>query len=160
MKLLFIDLETTGLDSETCKITEISATLREDGKVVGQLNLVGNSEKQMYAKFTAFLEDHIDKFNKKDKAFFTGWNSGFDMDFIRELFKKFDDKFFGSYFWNPYYDVMQVALDKLKTKRHEIENFKLSTVAKYLKIPVDDSKLHGAKYDNDLCRKIYNKIKS
>lgn len=158
MKICFIDLETTGLNPETDRITELSATVRINGRVRGSLNLKHKSDATYYSSFSDFVEQYVDKFDPEDKMLFAGWKADFDMSFIRALYRKQGDDFFGSIFWNPCYDIMQLALHKLREKRHKIENFKLGTVAKFLKISVVQKNLHSAKYDNDLCRKIYNKI--
>lgn len=39
-----------------------------------------------------------------------------------------------------------------------MKDFKQGTVAKALGIEVDDSKLHDAKYDIDICHAIYDKV--
>ena len=40
-----------------------------------------------------------------------------------------------------------------------MENFKLSTVAKALGVPVDETKLHDASYDIFLTKAIFNIVK-
>ena len=42
--------------------------------------------------------------------------------------------------------------------RSKMVDFKQSSVAKYVGIKVDDSKLHDADYDIEICIKIYNFI--
>ena len=51
-----------------------------------------------------------------------------------------------------------VESNKLRNKRSELENFKQSTVAKYLGIEIDESKLHDAEYDIKVCIQIFNKL--
>jgi DNA polymerase-3 subunit epsilon len=46
------------------------------------------------------------------------------------------------------------ATPYLSEKRAEMENFKQGTVAKALGINVDDSKLHDALYDIEICKQI------
>lgn len=157
MKILFIDIETTGLNSEVDRITELSAIVRVDGRIKARYTKKNITQYEFYRTFVQFLDNHVDKFDKQDKFLFAGYNSGFDMDFIRTLFKRNNNDFYGSYFWNPYYDIMQVALHKLRNKRHRLENFKLSTVARFLGIPVRESQLHNAEYDCTLAKDVYNK---
>ncbi len=55
---------------------------------------------------------------------------------------------------------MVLASNKLKNERHKLENFKLSTVAKYLGVNVDETKLHDAYYDIYLTKEVYRLIYS
>jgi DNA polymerase-3 subunit epsilon len=50
---------------------------------------------------------------------------------------------------------MVLAAFKLKTERTNLENFQLKTVAKYLGIEVDESRLHDAQYDIYLTYELY-----
>jgi hypothetical protein len=52
-------------------------------------------------------------------------------------------------------DVRVLALNKMLDKRDMIFGFKLADVAKLLDIDVEETSLHGAKYDIELTRKIY-----
>lgn len=51
---------------------------------------------------------------------------------------------------------MVLATAYLLDKRPQMENFKQGTVAKTLGIVVDDTKLHDAMYDIDICKAIYD----
>jgi len=157
MKILFIDIETTGLNHEVDSIRELSAIIRVDGRIKARYNKKNISQREYYKTFVEFLDKYVDKFDKNDKFLFAGYNGGFDMDFIRTLFKRNNNDFYGSYFWNPYYDIMQIALHKLRNRRHLLENFKLGTVARFLRIPVRETSLHNAEYDCNLAKEIYNK---
>lgn len=111
----------------------------------------------VYGRFTAMLGKYVDKFNKKDKFFLAGYNNAsFDNQFLRAWFLQNNDKYFGSWFWSNCFDVMVLATPFLAAKRAEMENFKQGTVAKALGIPVDDSKLHDALYDIQICKAIYD----
>lgn len=88
----------------------------------------------VYNNFIALLGKYCDKYNKTDKFFFVGYNARFDMDVIRAWFKKCGDGYFGSWFYFPPIDVMNLAIMKLIDERHKLLNFKLQTVADYLKI--------------------------
>ncbi|GAY30735.1 hypothetical protein [Prevotella sp. MGM2] len=46
----------------------------------------------------------------------------------------------------------------LHVQRADMENFKQGTVAKTLGIAIDDSKLHDALYDIEVCKAIYDKV--
>ena len=66
------------------------------------------------------------------------------------------DQYFGSWFWANSLDVLVLATQFLKGKRSQMANFQLKTVAAFLGIEVDESRLHDAEYDIDLTMQIYN----
>lgn len=103
------------------------------------------------------LGRYVDKFNKKDKFFLVGYNNAaFDNQFLRGFFLQNGDTYFGSWFWANSIDVMVLASAYLMNRRTEMENFKLSTVAKFLGVSVSDESLHNALYDIRLTRAIYD----
>lgn len=51
---------------------------------------------------------------------------------------------------------MVLATPYLAEKRSEMKDFKQGTVAKALGIQVDDSKLHDALYDIEICKAIFD----
>lgn len=51
---------------------------------------------------------------------------------------------------------MVLATPYLAAKRAEMKDFKQGTVAKTLGIQVDDTKLHDALYDIEICKAIYD----
>jgi DNA polymerase-3 subunit epsilon len=123
--------------------------------------------KDCYNEFVAILSKYVDKFSKTDKFHLLGYNNAsFDNQFLRAWFTQNATtekeaqygNYFGSWFWSDTIDVMVLASNKLKGKRHLMENFKQSTVAKYLGIEIDESKLHDALYDIEICLDIYNKV--
>ena len=155
MKICYIDTETTGLDAKTCGIIQLAAIMEIDGEVVSEFEtkirpfdgcsisteaLAVSGAKledldgfpQEWEALRAFLEwlgKHVSKFDKSDKAFFSGYNTPFDIEFVRKFFERNGDKYFGSWFWSGSLDVMGFALWHLATKRHLMPNFKLGTVA-------------------------------
>jgi len=136
MKICWIDVETTGLDCKTDTIIELAA-LYENGKekdvfhyyimpvsrpndfnIIEELTGItweyleknGISEAQAYGKFSDWLGSHINKYDKTDKAIFAAYNARFDNDFIRELFKRNYDNYFGSWFYSASLDIMVTAI--------------------------------------------------
>ena len=117
--------------------------------------------KQVHARLTNTLGKYVDRFNPKDKGFFIGYNCiKFDADFLRGWFKKCDDKYYGSWFWNPPLDVFALAANALRYGRHKMTDMKLPTVAKAFGIDFDFSKAHDAMYDVRITREIYKKIRA
>lgn len=186
MKLLFFDLETTGTNPARNGIHQISGQIVINGKKVedfdfhvqpnpkaqieeAALQVAGVTREQVlsypamgevYAQFVAMLGKYVDKFNKKDKFFLVGYNNAaFDNQFLRGFFLQNGDNYFGSWFWANTIDVMVLATAYLAERRPEMENFKLSTVAKFLGVVVSDDSLHNAFYDIELTKAIYEIVK-
>lgn len=113
---------------------------------------------EAHIELLKILSRHVDKYNKKDKFFFVGYNAHFDADFLRAFFTKCKDKYFGSWFWNPPLDVMSLALMRLLTMRPSMENFKLATVAKAMGVEFDLEKAHGAEYDIQKTAEIFDLV--
>lgn len=182
MKLLFFDLETTGTNPGKNGIHQISGEIVINGVTKEQfdfhvqpnpkaiieeeaLNVAGVTREQVlaypemgevYSNFVALLGKYVDKYDKKDKFFLVGYNNAaFDNQFLRGFFLQNGDNYFGSWFWSNSIDVMVLASEHLTERRAEMENFKLSTVAKFLGVSVSDDSLHNALYDIKLTRKIY-----
>lgn len=154
MKQIFIDIETTGLNPESDKIIQIAGIIKVNGKIKEKFDFKTN----IYINFLNLLDKHINKFDKNDKAYFLAYNAKFDNDFIRKLFLDNNNKFIGSYFYNPVIDVLQMTSYKFMLKKKFPENFKLITVAKFLQIKVDENKLHNAAYDIFITNEIYKKL--
>lgn len=187
MKELFFDLETTGTNPGKHGIHQISGLIRIDGKEREKfdfhvqpnpkaiiedeaLNVCGVTAEQImayppmyevYKQLVTMLGKYVDKFNKKDKFFMVGYNNApFDNQFLRGFFLQNGDQYFGSWFWANSIDVMVLASFMLADRRAEMENFKLSTVAKFLGLEVDEKALHDAYYDIYLTQLIYDKVKN
>lgn len=185
-KLFIYDLETTGLNAEKCSIHQISGLIVIDNEIKEFFDLKvipfdGCSiEKDALAlrnltidtlidnEFTYFeahkelksiLSKYVDQYDKKDKFHLVGFNiRAFDNIFLRNLFTKNNDNYFGSYFWPNSIDCYSIASFILQNERPKMENFKLKTVAKYLGIDVDETSLHDAKYDIELTYQILKKL--
>jgi len=183
MKLVFFDLETTGTNPGKHGIHQISGQIVIDGVVKESFDFhvqpnpkalieeealkVGGVTReqilayppmqQVYQEFVTMLGKYVDKFNKKDKFFLVGYNNAaFDNQFLRGFFLQNGDVYFGSWFWSNSIDVMVLASAYLATRRPEMENFKLSTVAKTLGIVVNDDSLHDAMYDIELTKAVFD----
>lgn len=126
------------------------------------LNVAGVTENRLcsmnrwrwYIRSSLDCSESVDKFKRNDKFYLAGYNNApFDNQFLRAWFVQNNDKFFGSWFWSNSIDVMVMATQYLIDKRPEMENFKLSTVAKYCGIDVEADSLHDALYDITLTMK-------
>jgi DNA polymerase-3 subunit epsilon len=117
------------------------------------------THQEAYAQLIEILSQHVDKYDKTDKFFFVGYNCNtFDMPFLRRLFARNGDKYFGSWFYYPSIDVCLIAAFELMKKRDTMQNFKLLTVARALDIEVDDDKAHDAMYDIEITREILKRL--
>lgn len=154
MKQIFVDIETTGLESNKCDITEIAMIAVKNGKTQGKLYTKGNN---LYHDTIEFLKKYIDPYDKNDKAYFLAWNAGFDSEFMHKFMsgKKLQ---FGNFFYHIPVDVLQYAVFRYMRKGIVPFDFKLVTVAKNLGIKVQEDKLHSADYDIEITRKIYLKL--
>lgn len=83
----------------------------------------------VHGKLTEVLGKYCNKFDRRDKMVFAGYNASFDYGFLRRWFEKGGDKYFGSWFWHPPVDVMTLAMVHLAEVRQELADFKLGTVA-------------------------------
>lgn len=184
LKYCFIDLETTGLDKDRHAVIQIAGIIADgdkpyaffnhrvrplDNKIIEAeaLEVTGLTRKeigeyapahQVHKDLTGTFGEHVDKYDKQDKMFFCGYNSQFDYGFLRQWFYDLDDQYFGSWFFTPPLDVMQAALLSLRLHRHEMENFKLHSVAKAMNIPVEEKQLHDAMVDVELTLAIWRKL--
>lgn len=185
MKECFIDVETTGLDPEKHGVIQVAGIIRPDhvdrvqifdfrckpfkNDLVNKEALALHNLKmedlqtleeplKTYGALTNLFSTYVDKFNRGDKMLFIGYNAGFDYNFMRKFWEKAGDKYFGSFFWFPYIDVMTIAMLHLKEQRHTMKDFKLVTVARAFGLEVDETKLHEALYDISLTVFIYDKV--
>lgn len=160
-----------GIDSKLKPVDAINLKMKpRTGKLIDQraLEINGSTvneilhypdDKEVFAKFTAFLDKHVDRYEPLDKIKLCGYNSvHFDVDFLRQWFIDNGSKFFGAYFFNDSIDVMCEASRYLLHYRPALINFKLGNIAKVMDIDIDKSALHDGLYDVKLTFKIFKKI--
>lgn len=183
-KVIFLDTETTSVDTEHCGMYQVSGIIDIDGKTVEEFNVFSDIfsddlvEKsafdtngytlaqihklphplKAFSQFCNILRKHVDQYDKKDKFIVVGYMADFDNRVLRQWFSKNGNKFFGSWFWTPWIDVMQIAMYIFQDQRHEMENFKLITVAKFVGLVADADKNHDALYDAKLTRDLYYEL--
>lgn len=164
MKLLFGDLETSGVDVGKHGILQLAAILEIDGEEVERFetrmkpfpdqviepkaletNGITMEEIEKYAPpeaghraFVEWLGRHVDRYNRYDKMFLVAYNAGFDDSFMRAWFKRCGDNYYGSFFCWPPIDVAVLAAQRLLSARMSLPDFKLGTVAQYLGIDLND----------------------
>ena len=166
MKTIWLDVETTGVSCKRDRITEI-AIIYDMGpqyeiekfntliyhqhypmdyddiaKLTGltreKLKAEGVPEHKAFNNLIEFLDKRIDKFNRYDKAVLAGYKTRFDESFLRELFKRNNNKFYGSYFLNTVLDVSSTLACAIRMNMMPfMQNYKLVTLAKELNIKLN-----------------------
>ena len=172
-KYFWFDCETTGTDPRVNEIIQIAGQVVIDNIIVDEFNIKmrpnkwdsveakalevnGITVEELkeypdrkigYTKILNLLDKHINKFDKTDKMVPSGYNVGFDIDFLLEEFRKNKNNFLFSYLHGAKFDVLVMALMlEIKEKRQIfIPNRKLTTVAEVLGCPFEDA--HDAMAD-------------
>lgn len=104
-------------------------------------------------KINAFLQKHISKFDKSDKAYIGGYNVGFDIAFLSKFYEKCGDKYLGSYINWKQIDVRSVLyLLDYKGTIKPFENYKLATICQYYGIELE---AHNPMSDIKATREIF-----
>lgn len=153
ISLVFIDVETTGLDSDNCSIFQLSGIIKK-GKIEESFNFklrpykneriteiaqskTGKTQeeimsypdqKEAFLSFKGLLLKYEIGKTYSDKAYFVGYNSDFDMRFLRSWFEFNGDSRFGYYFWWPDIDVARLIALQSIGKRQMFRSFKLTDV--------------------------------
>lgn len=182
-KTIWIDTETTGTDPSKHAVIQIAMMTEINGKIMDkevfnirpfdgdsiedkalEVNGITREELDKYPlpgetfpKIIALLNKHIDQYDRLDKFIVAGYNTQFDLDFLRALWEKMGHKYFGSYFYHKPIDVdaIVVLINRLKG---ELPRYaKLIDALKRFGIdPPED--LHDALTDIVYTRKLYASV--
>ena len=185
-KLVFIDIETTGLNENENEIVEFSAIITNDdaSEVLDKINLTIKPElidnidpkalkvchksvddllaneytmREAHKIICEKLEEHVDRRDRTDKLQFIAYNSEFDEKFVRELFTKCEDKYFNALFWNPSICMMKEIAFMLRNDRNKIDSFKLESICYLLDIEFNKDKAHNSLYDIERTLEVFKK---
>ena len=168
--LVFIDLETTGLDKDKHEIIEIGCLIVNGGnfEIVEEyfakvkpnhietanpeaLKINGYSKERW--KDAKDLEEVLRKVSKMaEEGMITGWNVTFDWAFIEEGFKKFNIR---STFNYHKVDVQAIAYAFLYRKKR-IKNLRMRSIAEFYGIKLGD--VHGAEEDIRITYELFRKF--
>lgn len=183
IKRIFIDTETTSVSRMKCGLWQIGGIIEAgkrkeeflfecdifkgdevDPKALEMHNLTIEllAEKpdpeETMKKFQELLGQYVDKYDPTDKFYFINFGAEFDAEVIRSWFEKNDDNYYGSWFWHPPIDIMVLAVQDLIGKRHQLKNFKQSSVLDHYGIKYDSESLHTALYDATMARELYYRV--
>lgn len=164
-KILWVDLETGGLNSKESSITQISGLVTVNGKVKEQFNIMVRPNPKLettsealrvqgrtledfkspiyvdehvaYSKLLNILDKYVNKYDREDKFILGGYNVNFDIDFLNEMFKRYNNPYLFSYIKSGYVDPMYLITTlQLINKLPKFNNNKLETLANYFDIPL------------------------
>jgi DNA polymerase III alpha subunit (gram-positive type) len=182
-RILWVDVETTGLDANQHHIVQIAATAEygskiEDfsiyikppifpmdydlaaGRVTGLTKdyLVKNgvSIQDAYVKFKEFLCGYIKPNSKVNKFFLAGKNIGFDRKFLEAFFIHNEDEFI-KYFYPLEINVDTLVAYLISGREINPKNQRLETIAQALEISLAGIDLHNAIDDIKLTRLVFKK---
>lgn len=178
----WIDIETTGLDSNISALVQLTMFVYVNDRLHDKYNFTfrpfpgdkvtkkalestGHTIKSLmaldepilsFSKYKGAMGRYVNPYDRNSKMMFYAYNAQFDYQFLTNWAKvKMSFPFIPSYFWWPPVDVASIVADRRKDLVEKLDNFKLSTVAQGLNIAVDEGKLHDAEYDIELTRAVY-----
>ena len=182
-KIVWMDVETTGLESKEHDIVELAIIIFIDNEPIAKKhwkicpfrfdNITPESTEvhghtieelktftppnQVYKELSFILSKHVDKYDKNDKYYSAGFNARFDVGFLAEFFSKNGDPYFGSFFSWKIVDVFALVdfLEFHDKLLFAIPNRKLSTVCESFGIPIN---AHNAMSDIEATIKLYNML--
>ena len=159
--IVMFDLETTGLDPETCMITEIGAVKIENGKCTEYFQTLVNPQMpipqevvdkthitdEMVSVAPTIDEVMPDFYKFVDGAILSAYNISFDYSFLKNIGQNLRYKF----------DNERIdCLDVVRQKVASLPNYKLSTVSKALNIELKNA--HRALADALAAAKVFIKL--
>ena len=183
-KIIFIDTETGGVNAEKSALIQLSGIIEVDGTEKEKFNFYikpfENSEVNekalevqgrtleelgtekyidesiIYKKFLEIIDKYIDKYDKNDKFIVAGYNVKFDIDILKALFERNNNKFLFSYFNSSMLDPLySVRLLQVAGMLPVLENNKLETWCKYFNIEL---KAHDSLQDITATKKLIEKL--
>lgn len=184
IKIIFIDTETGGVNADKSALIQLSGIIEVDGTEKEKFNFYikpfENSELNekalevqgrtleelgtekyidesiIYKKFLEILDKYIDKYDKNDKFIVAGYNVKFDIDILKALFERNNNKFLFSYFNSSMLDPLySVRLLQVAGMLPVLENNKLETWCKYFNIEL---KAHDSLQDITATKKLIEKF--
>jgi DNA polymerase III epsilon subunit-like protein len=158
-KLIFLDLETTGLDTETCEIIEVAYQVGDHSAAIIQklfkpqtpipfevsgITNIDNADVEDKSAFRySPLSEELEEFASSDRIAVTH-NTDFDLAVLDRHGIKFN---------------RSICTYKLAWKLlPDLANHKLGTLRAYFGIPHGDGVAHRADYDVEILEQVFNKL--
>ena len=180
-KILYLDVETSGLDAEVNCILQIASIYEVDGKVVDTFSSyvrpydgavledkaleVNGLRRRKIAKFPEshlvfndfieFLDSKVDKYTKEDKMIMVAYNGHFDLKFLQKWAEVNNYKYLHSYIDYRIIDPLILARFEWYKGNINPPNFQLGTVCHYYDIAVPN---HDAMDDTVAMRELMLKF--
>ena len=183
-KIIFIDTETGGVNTEKSALIQLSGIIRVDKKDVETFNFFikpfENSEvnekalevqgrtleelkaekyveeKEVYKQFVNLLDKYVDKYDRTDKFIVAGYNVRFDIDMLKAFFQRHGNNFLFSYLDSSMLDPLySIRLLQVSGILPVLENNKLETWCKHFGIEL---KAHDSLEDVKATKKIIGKL--
>jgi len=179
MKMLFIDLETTGTVPGKHGVVQIAGIIEIEGKVAEEfelkcrpfpgevadpaaLRVIGKTADEIRAypeprlafeKLKGIFQKYVDRYDKTDKLNMVGQNPKFDYDFLTSFFQKNGDQYLYAYIKFHLIDLIAATALFQSAGKMTVPNMKLETVAGYFGI---EHKAHDALEDIRITRQLYH----
>lgn len=183
-KIIFIDTETGGVNTEKSALIQLSGIIRVNKKDVETFNFFikpfENSEvnekalevqgrtleelktekyveeKEVYKQLVNLLDKYVDKYDKTDKFIVAGYNVRFDVDMLKAFFQRHGNNFLFSYLDSSMLDPLySIRLLQVAGILPVLENNKLETWCKHFGIEL---KAHDSLEDVKATKKIIGKL--
>lgn len=182
-KILYFDVETTGLDPKKNAVFQISGMIEIGGKVQEEFNffcqppegteisskaleVTGKTYDDLagypvstvaHTMLTFTMSRYIDKYDNKDKFYPCAYNGQFDLEFLNQFFIQHKDNYFGS--WQNWQLIDPLPMIRMLSYSGVISlpDHKLGTVAKYFGIKID---AHDAMSDIRATRELVQLLKA
>lgn len=184
-KVLWFDVETTGLKADKHSIIQLAAIVEIDGEVVAEkefliqplkdreidpvaLQVNGRSSEEIktepflpvekvFPEILRLFDLYIDRFDRSDKFFIGGYNVDFDVDFLASLFGYMRNNWLGSYV--NWVKLDPIALVNIMTYMGllDLPNRKLLTVCNHFGIELGED-AHDAIADIKATRELFGKL--
>lgn len=149
---LWLDLETTGVDSEEHQIFQLSGLVEIEGEIAEKVDLFFDptnfnwseyakemhqpildnppkpyiSEKEGYARLHGLFAKYVETYDKKQKMVLAGYNTQFDYRFLEAMWLRCNDKFLFSYLHPMPIDVATLVMLQINagTLAVDLQNLK------------------------------------
>lgn len=184
MKVLYIDTETGGLNTEKAALLQLSGIVEIDGEVKEEFNFFikpfenaevteealkvqgrtfedlkdekYQDEKVKFEELKKILDRYVDKYDRADKFVVAGYNVEFDIKILQAFFKRQNDNYLFAYIKGQYIDPLKIIpLLQYYKIIPELENNKLETWCKHFGI---DFEAHDSLEDIRATRKIIKEL--